>query len=88
MNEEKPSEPKADGRPFDGAVGPTAQADEGLPVGRPQLGASRLRGDTTTPSWEAPRQEDARWSTGRIITIVILLALLAVVTCLETAGVL
>lgn len=24
MNDEKPSEPKVDGRPFDGGVGPTA----------------------------------------------------------------
>ena len=87
MNEEKPSEPKVDGRPFDGGVGPTAQASQGVPIGRPQLNADQLHGDTRTPSWKAPRQKGARWSTQRIVTLVILLAILALVIYLKATGV-
>ena len=87
MNDEKPNGPKVDGRPFDSGVGPTAQATEGLPIGRPQLNAQQLHGDTTTPSWKAPRQKRARWSAQRIVVLVILLAILALVIYLKATGV-
>ena len=86
MNDEKPSEPKVDGRPFDSGLGPTAQATEGVPVGRPQLSAEQLRGRNDGPSWKAPRQKPARWSTTRIITLIVLLALLALVISLKVTG--
>jgi hypothetical protein len=87
MNDEKPSEHKVDGRPFDGGVGPTVQATEGVPIGRPQLSANQLRGDTTTPSWKAPREAGHRWSAQRIIVLVILLLILGLVIYLKATGV-
>jgi len=56
MNEEKPGEPKVDGRPFDSGLGPTAQAAEGVPIGRPQLSAKQIHGQDGRPSWQAPRE--------------------------------
>lgn len=38
------------------------------------------------PSWKAPRQKPARWSTARIITIIVLLAILALVICFKATG--
>jgi hypothetical protein len=87
MNEEKPTAPRVDGRPFDGGVGPTAQANEGVPIGRPQLSAGQLRGDTSTPSWKAPREAKSRWSAERIIVLLILLLILGLVIYLKVAGV-
>jgi hypothetical protein len=87
MNEEKPGEPKVDGRPFDAGVGPTAQASQGVPIGRPQLDAGQLRGDRTTPSWKAHREKGSRWSAQRIVVLVILLAILALVIYLKVTGV-
>jgi hypothetical protein len=75
MNDEKPSGPKVDGRPFDGGLGPTAQATEGVPIGRPQLSSSQLRGDTTTPSWQAPRERSGL-STASLIALVVAAAAL------------
>jgi hypothetical protein len=69
MNDEKPSEPKADDRPFDGGVGSTGRSAE------------------ATPSREAPKKERARWSTQRIVVLVILLAILALVIYLKIVGV-
>ena len=57
MNDEKPFTTQPDGRPFDGAVGPTAQAAMGVPIGRPQPSAEQLRGDNDSPSWKAPAEE-------------------------------
>jgi hypothetical protein len=87
MNDEKPSQEEVDGRPFDGGVGPTAQATQGVPIGRPQLSAEQLRGDTSTPSWKAPRERRARWSAERILVLVILLLILGLVIYLKVTGV-
>jgi len=56
MNDEKPSEPKVGGRPFDGGLGPTAQSVHGVPIGRPQLDAQQIHGEDSRPSWRPPRQ--------------------------------
>ena len=87
MNDEKPGEPKVDARPFDGGVGPTAQSTQGVPIGRPQLSADQLHGDTTTPSWKAAPEPRAKWSAQRIIVLVILLLILALVIYLKVTGV-
>ena len=87
MNEEKPSEPKVDGRPFDGGVGPTTQATtEGVLGGRSQLSASQVRGDTTTPSWKAPAEKRGV-GTGVLIALLVVLAIILLVA-LRIAGVL
>ena len=72
VNEEKPADPKVDGRPFDGGLGPTAQAVEGVPIGRPQLNASQLRGDTRTPSWKAPSEGRGIGAAGLIAIVIAL----------------
>ena len=87
MNDEKPSGPESDGRPFDSGVGPTAQAAQGVPVGRPQLSADQLHGDTATPSWRAAAEPRVKWGARRIITLVILLLILALVIYLKVTGV-
>jgi hypothetical protein len=86
MNDAKPDQGKTDGRPFDGGVGPTVQATEGVPIGRPQLSASQLRGDTSTPSWKAAREPGSRWSAQRIIVLVILLLILGLAIYLKVTG--
>jgi hypothetical protein len=85
MNDEKPREPKVDGRPFDGGLGPTAQATEGVPIGRPQLSAQQIRGDSDTPSWKAPREKRGI-SNAALIAIVVVL-LIVVLILLRVAGV-
>jgi len=85
MNDEKPSEPKVDGRPFDSGLGPTAQATEGVPIGRPQLSAEQLRGRNDGPSWKAP-SEKRGLSTAALIAIVVVLAVVALIA-LRVAGV-
>jgi hypothetical protein len=87
MNDEKPIEGTVDGRPFDSGLGPTAQATEGVPIGRPQLSAGQIRGDNSTPSWKAPRERRARWSAQRIIVLVILLLVLGLVIYLKVTGI-
>ena len=51
------------------------------------LSADQLHEHGSGPSWKAPREPRGRWSTGRIITLVILLAILALVICLKATGV-
>jgi hypothetical protein len=86
MNDEKPSEPRVDGRPFDGGVGPTTQATtEGVLGGRVQLSASQVRGDTTTPSWKAPAEKRG-FSTGALIALLVVLVIVLLVA-LRIAGV-
>ncbi len=85
MNEEKPSEAKVDGRPFDHGVGQTVQAVEGPPIGRPQLNAQQLHGDTKTPSWKAPAEKHGI-STAALIAIVVMLAVVVLIV-LKVAGV-
>jgi len=70
MNEEKPGEPRIDGRPFDSGLGPTAQATEGVPIGRPQLSAKQIDGEDGRASCQAPR-EGRGPSTASLIAIVI-----------------
>jgi len=86
MNEERPSEPRIDGRPFDGGVGPTTQAVEGVPIGRPQLNADQLRGDTTTPSWKAPPEKRRGISSVAIVALIVVL-LIVLIVALRMAGV-
>ena len=86
MNDEKPSDPKVDGRPFNDGVGPTAQSTEGVPIGRPQLSAQQLHGDTDA-ELEGSSEPRAKWSAQRIITLVILLLILALVIYLKVTGV-
>jgi hypothetical protein len=85
MNDEKPSEPKVDGRPFDGGLGPTAQATEGVPIGRPQLNAQQIRGDSDTPSWKAPAEKRGL-SNAALIAIIVALVIVALIA-LRVAGV-
>ena len=85
MNDEKPSEPKVDGRPFDGGLGPTAQATEGVPIGRPQLSAQQMRGSNDSPSWKAPA-EGRGLSTATVIVIIVLVAVVLLIA-LRVAGV-
>ena len=86
MNEEKPGEPKVDGRPFDNAVGPTVQTLDGVMGGRSPLSAKQIRGDNDTPSWKAPREKAERWSTALLITIVVVAAA-ALLVLLRVAGI-
>lgn len=76
MNDEKPDTTQPDGRPFDGGVGPTAQAAMGVPLGRPQLSAEQLRGDNDSPSCKAPAEKRGL-STAAIIVLVAVVALIA-----------
>ena len=50
------------------------------------LSAEQLH-DDDKPSWKAPRQRPARWSTTRIVTIIVLLAILALVIYFKATGV-
>jgi hypothetical protein len=79
MNDEKPSEPEADDRPFDGAGGPTEQSAEATTSGTTDWPG--------TPGRKAPKKEQAHWSTQRIVVLVILLAILALVIYLKIIGV-
>jgi hypothetical protein len=85
VSDEKPGEPKVDGRPFNSGVGPTAQATQGVPIGRPQLSADQLRGDPSTPSWKAPAERRGL-STGALIAIIIVAAIVLLIV-LKIAGV-
>jgi hypothetical protein len=51
------------------------------------LSASQLHEKGGGPSWKAPRPPRALWSRRRIITLVILLAVLALVIYLKATGV-
>ncbi len=51
------------------------------------LSADQLHEKGDGPSWKAPRPPRARWSTQRIITLVILLAVLGLVIYLKATGV-
>ena len=51
------------------------------------LSADQLHDYGDQPSWKAPREKRGRWSTQRIITLIVLLAILAVVVYLKVTGV-
>lgn len=51
------------------------------------LSAEQLHERDDGPSWKAPRPARGRWSTQRIITLAILLAILALVIYLKITGV-
>ena len=88
MNDERPDGPKkVDGRPFDGGLGQTAKAAGGVLLGQPQLSAEQLHGDKEASSWKAPRENPTRWGTTRIVTLMLLLAILAFVIYFKAAGV-
>ena len=53
---------------------------------RMNLSASQLHDHENEPSWKAPPQKPARWSTTRIITVIVLLAILAIVIALKATG--
>lgn len=53
---------------------------------RMNLSAAQLHDHENEPSWKAPRQKPARWSTTRTITIIVLLAILALVICFKATG--
>jgi len=76
MNDERPDTTQPDGRPFDGGVGPAAQAAMSVPIGRPQLSAEQLCGDNDSPSWKAPAEKRGL-STAAIIVIVAVVVLIA-----------
>ncbi len=54
---------------------------------RMNLSAAQLHDHENEPSWKAPREKGARWSTQRIVTLVVLLAILALVIYLKVTGV-
>jgi hypothetical protein len=84
MNEEKPSETKVDGTPFDGGLGPTPKAAGGVLLGQPQLSAEQLHG-SDDPSWKAPAEKRGL-SNAALIAIIVVLALVVLVA-LRVAGV-
>ena len=51
------------------------------------LSAAQLHDHENERSWKAPREKQVRWSTTRIITIIALLAILALVICFKATGV-
>jgi hypothetical protein len=53
---------------------------------RMNLSAAQLHDHENEPSWKAPREKPARWSATRIITIIVLLAILALVIYLKATG--
>lgn len=53
---------------------------------RMNLSAAQLHDHESEPSWKAPREKTARGNTKRIITIVVLLAILALVIYLKATG--
>lgn len=54
---------------------------------RMNLSAAQLHDHENEPSWKAPRQKPERWSTTRLITIVVLLAVLALVIYFKATGI-
>ena len=53
---------------------------------RMNLSASQLHDHENEPSWKAPREKSGRWSTSRVITLIVLLATLAIVIVLKATG--
>jgi hypothetical protein len=78
MNEEKPSETKVDGRPFDNSVGPTVQALDGVMSRRSPLSAQQICCDNDTPSWKTPHEKHGI-STAALVALVILAAVVLLV---------
>jgi hypothetical protein len=50
------------------------------------LSAEQLHDHEDEPSWKAPHDKQSRWSTTRIITLIVLLAILAIVIFLKATG--
>jgi len=53
---------------------------------RMNLSESQLHDHENEPSWKAPHEKSGRWSTSRLITLVGLLAILAIVIILKATG--
>jgi len=81
MNDEKPGHRDTKGEELNrGTLG----AQQSI---RMNLSASQLHDHENEPSWKAPRQKPARWSTKRVVTIIVLLAILALVIYFKATGV-
>ena len=76
-----PPPPEKDAHPNRGTLGTSGRSD------RMFLAADQLHDQEDEPSWKAPREKQARWSTKRIITIIMLLAILALVIYFKATGV-
>ena len=75
-----PPPDEKDSHPNRGTLGP--QRSDRL-----WLSAEQLHDHENEPSWKAPREKQRGWSTQRIITMIVLLAILAIVIYLKVAGV-
>ena len=74
-----PPPTEKDAHPNRGTLG-TQRSD------RMWLSAEQLHDHEDEPSWRAPRQKPGRWSTMRIVTIIVLVAVVALIT-LSVSGV-
>jgi hypothetical protein len=74
-----PPPTEKDAHPNRGTLG-TQRSD------RMWLSAEQLHDHENESSWKAPRQKPARWSTSRLITIIVLLAILALVIYFKATG--
>lgn len=78
-----PPPPEKDSHPNRGTLGqPPFGGGDHL-----YLSAQQLHDHESEPSWKAPREPRARWSTRRVVTLVVLLAILALVIWLKATGV-
>ncbi|HTX68308.1 MAG TPA: hypothetical protein VMH50_04070 [Thermoleophilia bacterium] len=76
-----PPPPEKDSHSNRGTLGTGGRSD------RTFLAADQLHDHENEPSWKAPSERSSRWSTQRIVTLVILLAILALVIYLKATGV-
>ena len=74
-----PPPTEKDAHPNRGTLG-TRRSD------RMWLSAEQLQVHEDEPSWRAPRQKPARWNSTHLITIIVLVAVVALIT-LRVAGV-
>jgi hypothetical protein len=78
-----PSPPEKDSHPNRGTLGqPPMGGGDHL-----YLSADQLHDHDDQPSWKAPREKRGRWSTRRIVALIVLLSILAVVIYLKVTGV-
>ena len=75
-----PPPPEKDSHPNRGTLGTSGRSDRMI------LSAEQLHDHENEPSWKAPREQSGRWSTARIITLIVLLAILAIVIYLKATG--
>jgi hypothetical protein len=75
-----PPPSEKDSHPNRGTLGTSGRAD------RMFLSAEQLHDHDNEPSWKAPPEKRRGWTTQRIITLVVLLAILAIVIYLKATG--